>query len=308
MIQFSCPSCAAVFSVGDEKAGKTGKCPKCDAKFVIPDAEPGAAPSPPPPVADDNVEIKPCPGCQAKLTVARGDIGLDVECPYCKTVYKATKSGGSSAVIRTDRPSKRSAPVEDDEDDRPKRRRRFEDEEDDDRPRKRSRRDDDDDEYYDRPKKRMRRSRRASRSGAVTAVGTLNYILGGLSLCCSCFLFLGMGFIEQGFKQRGQGANEDLNTLKTILVVFGVVYIFVGALLIVGGIGVSQRKNYGRYITFATTGLAILLAILSIVSALVNAVAARGQGLGGAACSLLIWGGYGLFGMITMIKHGDEFD
>jgi DNA-directed RNA polymerase subunit M/transcription elongation factor TFIIS len=175
MIQFACPSCAAVFSVGDEKAGKTGKCPKCDAKFVIPDAEPGAAPSPPLPV-DDNVEIKPCPGCQAKLTVARGDIGLDVECPYCKTVYKAAKAGGSSAVIRTDRPSKRSAPVEDDEDDRPsRRRRRDEDDDEDDRASQRRDRSDDDD---DRPRKKRRsRNYEPHRGGMVLAFGIISFFV-----------------------------------------------------------------------------------------------------------------------------------
>jgi hypothetical protein len=172
MIQFACPSCAAVFSVGDEKAGKTGKCPKCDAKFVIPDAEPGSAPPSSP--ADDNIEIKPCPGCQAKLTVAKSDLGLDVECPYCKTVYKATKTGAGSAVL--DRPSKRSAPVEDD-DDRPRRRRRDDDEEDDDRPSKRRDRYDDED---DRPRKKRRsRNYEPHRGGMILALGIISFFFCG---------------------------------------------------------------------------------------------------------------------------------
>src|SRR5690242_5080167 len=103
MIRFSCPGCGAVYTVDDAKGGKTGKCPKCQTQFQIPTPE-GAGPPPPPaaeppatlppppptPPTDPHapVEIAPCPGCQARLSVAPADLGADVECPYCKTVYK----------------------------------------------------------------------------------------------------------------------------------------------------------------------------------------------------------------------------
>lgn len=110
MIKFACPGCAEVYSVEDAKAGKSGKCPKCQADFVIPPADaavPSASvdPSAPP------VEIRPCPGCSAKLSVNAGDVGKDVECPYCKSTFRATASvdqarlsGRASDTVEDDRP------------------------------------------------------------------------------------------------------------------------------------------------------------------------------------------------------------
>jgi TM2 domain-containing membrane protein YozV len=204
MIRFACPGCSATFTVADEKAGKTGKCPKCQSQFVIPAAEASAgadappplpppsapAPSPPPPPADPNepVEIQPCPKCSTRLSVLPTDVGLDIQCPSCETVFKAMRADappppdtgpkkGSSSLVKLgsgsdkdddddDRGSKRKSKRrddDDDDDDRPSRRRssrRDDDDDDDDRPsrRRRSRRDDEDDED-DRPS-RSRSSRR----------------------------------------------------------------------------------------------------------------------------------------------------
>ena len=166
MIQFACPGCSHVFSVGDEKAGKTGKCPKCSAQFVIPDAEPSAVPSAPVPSSSEPqaVEINPCPSCQAKLTVSPTDLGLDVECPYCKKVYTAKKAGASAAS--EERPSRRS---------------RSENEDDDDRPNRRRDRYDDDDDDDDRPRgKRRRRSYEAHRGGVILTLGILAFFVCGI--------------------------------------------------------------------------------------------------------------------------------
>ena len=168
MIKFACPGCSAVFTVGDEKAGKTGKCPKCSAQFLIPELESpvGEVAPPPAPVQSSEVEIKPCPGCQAKLTVAVGDLGLDVECPYCKAVYKAVKPGSSVSKIALD--------------DRPSKRRRDDDDEDEDRPSKKSRRDHYDDDDDDRPRKKRRRSYEPHRGGLILALGIISLFVCGL--------------------------------------------------------------------------------------------------------------------------------
>jgi hypothetical protein len=206
MIRFSCPGCGATYSVDDVKGGKTGKCPKCQTQFQIPMPDGAAAPPasgsrpsptlPPPPPVDPNapVEIAPCPGCQARLSVATSDLGADVECPYCKTVYKAKKPGtGLSPVpkrseLDDDRPSRRRG--EEDEDERPSRRRRRDEEEDEDRPSRR-RRDDEDEEDRpsrrrrdeeededDRPRRRRRRrggSYAPHRGGMILAFGVLGW-------------------------------------------------------------------------------------------------------------------------------------
>jgi hypothetical protein len=112
VIKFACPGCAEVYSVEDSKAGKTGKCPKCQSDFVIPPAD-AAVPNASNESSAAPVEIRPCPGCHAKLSVAPGDVGKDVECPYCKSTFRATaiadharQSGRSSDTVEDDRPRK----------------------------------------------------------------------------------------------------------------------------------------------------------------------------------------------------------
>ena len=77
-----------------------------------PDEEPGKVPPlpgepepPPPPDPNAPVEIAPCPGCQARLSVATTDLGVDVECPYCKTVYKAARADAAPAPSKGSRAS-----------------------------------------------------------------------------------------------------------------------------------------------------------------------------------------------------------
>ncbi|MCU0704953.1 MAG: hypothetical protein MUF18_13330, partial [Fimbriiglobus sp.] len=66
-------------------------------------APPPPPPLPPPPLpttelapppapalpAIQEVDIIPCPKCRAELTVSESDVGNDVECPFCSTVYVA---------------------------------------------------------------------------------------------------------------------------------------------------------------------------------------------------------------------------
>jgi predicted Zn finger-like uncharacterized protein len=165
MIKFACPGCAASFTVADEKAGSRGKCPKCQTQFSIPAATEAAAP-PPTKTADapdEPVEIKPCPKCGERLSVMGSDLGLEIECPKCTTVFKAAKVGSTAAArqLEDDRPAKKPRDDEED-DDRANRGRksaggskRRDEEDDDDRPSKKkaSRRDEDDDED-DRPAKK----------------------------------------------------------------------------------------------------------------------------------------------------------
>jgi hypothetical protein len=188
MIRFLCPGCGATYTVDDSKGGKTGKCPKCQGQFTIPMPEEGAAPSPapepaPPPApagGNEPVEIAPCPGCQARLSVAPSDVGIDVECPYCKTVYQAKKPGtGTSAPLPPPAPPRLSSLEkaggrdrrDDEEDERPSRRRRRDEEDDEERPsRRRARARDEDDD--DRPSRGPRR--RAGGTVVLQRLGVLS--------------------------------------------------------------------------------------------------------------------------------------
>lgn len=164
MIRFACPNCDAVYSVAEEKAGKTGQCPKCLSQFLIPVPDPTSVPSPNPapdkPVAE-SIEITPCPGCQARIAVHEPDLKSNVECPYCATVFVAER-------VQHKPESKPDSPRDRDwgDEDRPTKRR--------------SRRDevDDDDVDEDRPRRRRSNYRSTDRKpGNVGAIGGI--LLGG---------------------------------------------------------------------------------------------------------------------------------
>ena len=117
MIHFVCPTCETTFSAEEEHAGQRTTCKNCGVKFLIPGgAEPPPLPyevepsaSPPPPVPEDErsffappvreplpvepsvpVELAPCPKCQAKMSVRPEDVGFDLQCPFCQTVFLGT--------------------------------------------------------------------------------------------------------------------------------------------------------------------------------------------------------------------------
>jgi hypothetical protein len=271
MIRFSCPGCGATYSVEDAKGGKTGKCPKCQSQFVIPMPEGGAAPPPlpksPSPPADPNapVEIAPCPKCDARLSVAASDIGVDVECPYCKTVYKAVKPGSGAAAKpksrasrgdeEEERPSRRRREEDEEEEDRPRpRRRRDEDEEEEERPSRRGRRDEDDEDEErpsrrrddedeeDRPRKKKKKKRRG-RPGDVP-----NYLVQAILVTLCCCLPGGIAAIvyaskvnsllDQGDYEGAVEASENAKKWCMISLVAGIIgNVVVGVLQFIAGAG-----------------------------------------------------------------------
>ncbi len=163
MIRFACPGCSATFTVGEDQAGKAGQCPKCNSQFLIPaDAaseQPPPLPDQPPPLPSQEsapkpppvpVEIQPCPQCQTRLSVEPKDVGGEVACPGCATIFRATR--GDAPPPPKASPSRRgklerlgsgTADPDDRDDDRDERRRS-----------RRSRRRDEDDDDYDRRSRR----------------------------------------------------------------------------------------------------------------------------------------------------------
>jgi predicted Zn finger-like uncharacterized protein len=216
MIRFTCPGCETPFSVGDEKAGKAGKCPKCHSQFTIP-AEPNAPNDPPPapppipesppapPSGSTPVEISPCPGCGSRLSVEASDLGLDIECPNCQTQYKALRAGEAPPPPKKSsdafqRPSRRNAAEDEEDEVRPSQRsrRKRDEEEDEVRPSRRSmRRDDDDDDEY------RRSSKSKVKPGGVTAVAVM-LLVGGILACVYMVAALGyIGLIGLGTMGMG---------------------------------------------------------------------------------------------------------
>jgi len=113
MIRFACPGCAATFTVTDDRAGKAGQCPQCRSQFLIPsevvpddgtvNTQPPPFPVPPTPVPPPlppeitsrsqlPVEIRPCPGCETRLSVEVANVGGDVICPKCDVTFRAIRA------------------------------------------------------------------------------------------------------------------------------------------------------------------------------------------------------------------------
>ena len=146
MIRFTCPECRTTYSAAEEHAGKRTTCKKCGAKFLIPDgSEPDPAsppalpyeveassfPPPPPPVPEPApsflappapeppapepaipVELAPCPQCHAKMSVRPEDVGFDIQCPFCQTVFRGVAAETTGLASPSSDPAAHSAPAE----------------------------------------------------------------------------------------------------------------------------------------------------------------------------------------------------
>jgi hypothetical protein len=124
-----------------------------------------------------------------------GDLGLEVECPTCKTLFQAVESDApapppsrdSQGGSRLQELGAGSRDVEDAAQPRGSRRRSDDDDEDDDRPRRSRRRSDGDDgdDEDDRP----RRSSSGKKPSQITAIGAM-YLIGGIQ---ALLLSFGLG-------------------------------------------------------------------------------------------------------------------
>jgi hypothetical protein len=121
------------------------------------------------------------------------------------------------------------------------------------------------------------------RSGGVTAVGVLGIVIGAIELL-SCGLLLlggaawmGMGKAAQekalaaGVKQADlEAVGGFLGFILGILVVYGLVGIILGALRLVSGIGILQRRRWGRTMTLVVAGITIPWALVAIIWGIVG--------------------------------------
>jgi hypothetical protein len=194
----------------------------------------------------NTIDIHPCPKCGAKLSVEAKDLGLEIECPHCQTVFRAHRAdvpqpppgGGSKAdtgaskLIKLGSGTKRGKDDDDDDDDDRKRKKKYRRDDDEDE-------DDDDDER--RPKKR-RKTRTSSRPRGVVSIARLSVLRFGITYALiAMFMAAIFGFLYfLGFGCFGAmiGLNSNSSagsTVGVMLVVFGLAY-WVGA-IVVGFIG-----------------------------------------------------------------------
>ncbi len=316
MIQFACPGCATISTLGDEFAGKIGRCRKCQAQFTIP--MPEAAPSPPPPPVDppDPAGAVRCPTCRAKLAIDPAHLHAVVACPYCQTQFKLKPRDG-------DPPSNTVAPpilhpVEEEvEDVIPPSWGVEEAEEPEERPRRPSRRredwdDEDDDDDRPRRKRPRRRSRGTGKTVPRIISGILSLLIGGMYLICGIGLAVAgstiMGLIgamgPQG-DQPGGGRVQGLAGVGIgLFLCCGLLIVVFGGMYLAAGIGALNRKSWGRIWT-------IVAAVFSCLGALSEFADGAGAGLGrnasGAAFSFLqavVFAGHAVASFMATLGQG----
>lgn len=101
-LRTTCPSCSAGIKYPSQLGGDEAECPKCKFWFTLPTNR-GDAAHPLTPEAGPTralewrqkaakhlIQILPCPTCHANLAVMPEDVGLDVQCGGCQSVFEAT--------------------------------------------------------------------------------------------------------------------------------------------------------------------------------------------------------------------------
>lgn len=258
-ITFRCSSCQQMLKVSADKAGKKVRCGKCGTILPIPAGDAAdqvkAAPKSPPPVSDDDFDDEAEP-------VRRRKYADDDDEPQ-----RRRRPPERDDEDVEDRPRRRSRPVDEDldDDDRRGRRGRY-DEEEDDGPR--------------------RRRRAAPPSGVVTGIGLLNLLLAaviivaaiGLMIAGPTFIYRLAGMAENvmaqqpfqpndpnaqlAIKQGKEAVREVAGIASFIFVLIGSCSIVLGGVpLILAGIGVLKRQQWGRVLTLILGGLSLLIAI-----------------------------------------------
>jgi hypothetical protein len=144
----------------------------------------------------------------------------------------------------------------------------------------------------------------AQRSGGVTAVAVVNFVLGGLGILCGLLAFLvggllaggGGEMVEKEMKRQGKEFKADggLATAGTIIMIASIIRIGWGAGAIVGGIGLLGRKQWGRTLCLALAGVAAVLALLDLY-------ATFAQGFSNIV-AVLFDGGYAAMVFIILLK------
>jgi hypothetical protein len=150
----------------------------------------------------------------------------------------------------------------------------------------------------------------AAKSGMVTAIAIVNFVLGGLSLACGLFALLvggvltGMGsstpkitikgnvdpefaakFADE-FNKASGSVGGSLALVGTLIMITSLLTIAWGAAAIPSGIGLLKRRNWGRLLSLGLAAAAGLMGLLSLVMVFMGAPAIN------AIINLLLYGAY----------------
>lgn len=180
------------------------------------------------------------------------------------------------------------------------------------RERRRRRREDEYDDDYDRGRDR---GYGPERSGAVTGAAVINFVVGGLVLLLGLCLMVVFVAAAGEFGRRGGFAFPGVGGGMAILILFAVGLLSWGLGAIVAGIGVVNRRQWGRVLTLVLGGFGILIGLLFLVGAiqiLSNPFAGGGERTLSFLISLLIaiaFLGHCIWTYIVLLnsRYGAEF-
>ena len=124
------------------------------------------------------------------------------------------------------------------------------------------------------------------------AVAVVNLVFAALTLGCGVLLVAAGDEIRREMDREiarqahGNMRHEDAvrEVAETVINVIVIISLVFGVFLLLGGIGLLKRQQWGRILSIIAAGIGILLAILSIVS--------LAQGEAGALISLAFFAGY----------------
>jgi hypothetical protein len=156
---------------------------------------------------------------------------------------------------------------------------------------------------------------RMRKSGLVTAVGVINLVLGGLNIVCGLLLMVAGAFFGKLLGIAGDAAQppagldpEAAAAFKQAAAGGGGIFAMAGAFLgvcvmvlaipsILAGVGVLQRKQWGRILTLVLGALAGLGALIALPR------------LPGSTLNVLIGGGYCAFVYVVLLnkQYAAEF-
>jgi len=262
-VTFSCASCKQMLKAGADKAGKRVKCGKCGAIMTVPSEEGAGQIKPPPPVV---TPAPPPPRRPEPPPVVEADVDFEAG-PPARRRPRADEDDYDERRRRERRPPRE---MEEDWDEGPRRgRERYEEVEDD----------------------RFRKAAgRARTSGVVTLVGVLNllYAAGifviavGIMVAGPTLLGMATGAAEKMLEHDivpnndpklkkelevgKKAAKEGLQTIFAmgtfLFVVAGGCFGIIGGVpLLLAGIGVLRRRQWGRVLTLILGALYVLGAI-----------------------------------------------
>jgi hypothetical protein len=191
---------------------------------------------------------------------------------------------------------------------------------DDDRPRRRRDRYGEEDDDYDRGRSRRRYA--GERSGAVTAIAVISFVMGGLVLLFGICALIGLLAVTGEMGRVGGGGMMALpgfggGIVFAYIIVLAILLWGIGAIF--AGVGIVNRAQWGRVLCLVLAGFAAVVGVLYLIGAISIISAPRiggpgfndGRGLGFMISLFigLLFLGYCVWSFAVLLnsRYGAEF-